>query len=114
MEILLVDKPISRGRLREIGEPQFGKYIKAVVDVNKGIMVVGGDFHADEEAFLLDHGSNQLNLWGINLHFDLQGPDMVEFDSVINIRSRQGNPSRGVKDPAIRERIVQIVAGLVE
>src|SRR5213080_669870 len=54
MEIILVDRPIARQRLKEIGEPQFGTYVKAVVDVNKGIMAVGGDFHADEESFFLD------------------------------------------------------------
>ena len=114
MEIILVDKPIGRRQLREMGEPQFGGYVKAVVDINREIMAVGGDFHADEEAFLLDRGSSQMDLWGINLHFDLQPPDMVEFDSVINIRPRQGNPSRGVEDSTRREKIVKIVGELVQ
>src|SRR5437899_12742787 len=100
MEILLVDTPISREQLKGIGEPQFGSYAKAVVDVNKAIMAVGGDFHADEEAFLLDLGSSQKDLWGINLHFDLQLPDMVEFDSIINLRPSQGNPSCDVVEAA--------------
>ena len=114
MEIILVDKPIARQRLKEIGEPQFGTYIKAVVDVDRAVMAVGGDFHADEESFLLDRGSSQMNLWGINLYFDLESPDMVEFDSVINIRSVQNNPSRGVEDPEIRARIVEIARALVQ
>jgi len=114
MEIILVDKPIARQRLKQIGESQFGSYVKAVVDMDKVIMAVGGDFHADEEAFLLERGSKQMDLWGINLHFDLQPPDLVEFDSVINIRPGQGNPSRDVEDPGIRERVMQIVAGLVQ
>ena len=113
MEIIMVDDPIARQKLKEIGEPQFGSYVKAVVDVNRAIMAVGGDFHADEEAFLLERGSSQMNLWGINLHFDLQPPDMVEFDSIINIRPVQNNPSRDVVDPEVRDRIVEIVAGLV-
>src|SRR6266446_11003910 len=112
MEIVLVEKPITRQQLKEIGEPQFGSYVKAVVDVNRTIMAVGGDFHADEESFLLERGSSQMDLWGINLHFDLQPPNMVEFDSVINIRPSQGNPSRGVQDPGVRERIVEIATGL--
>src|SRR5713101_1342520 len=114
MEIILVDEPIARQRLKEIGEPQFGNYVKAVVDVSKAIMAVGGDFHADEEAFLLDRGLTQMNLWGINLYFDLELPEMVEFDSVINIRSVQNNPSRGVEDPEIRASIVEIVRALVQ
>jgi hypothetical protein len=113
MEIIMVEEPIARQQLKEIGEPQFGSYIKAVVDVDRAIMAVGGDFHADEEAYLLERGSSQMNLWGINLHFDLQPPDMVEFDSIINIRPVQNNPSRDVVDPEVRDRIVKIVAGLV-
>src|SRR2546422_7072036 len=114
MEIILVDKPIARQQLKEMGEPQFGSYVKAVVDINKAIMAVGGDFHADEEAFLLQSGSSQMDLWGINLHFDLQPPDMVEFDSIINIRPRQGNPSRGVEDSTLRENVLKIVGALVQ
>ena len=114
MEIILVDTPIGRRQLREMGEPQFGSYVKAVVDINRAIMAVGGDFHADEEAFLLDRGSSQMDLWGINLHFNLQPPDMVEFDSIINIRPRQGNSSRGVEDSTLREKIVKIVGELVQ
>ena len=89
MEIIMVDEPISRQQLKVIGELQFGSYVKAVVDVDRAIMAVGGDFHADEEAFLLERGSSQMNLWGINLHFDLQPPDIIEFDSIINIRPVQ-------------------------
>lgn len=54
-----------------------------------------------------------MNLWGINIHFDIELPEMVEFDSIINIRSRQGNRSRGVEDSAIRARIVGIVRALL-
>lgn len=55
-----------------------------------------------------------MNLWGVNLYFDLELPDMVEFDSVINIRPVQNNRSRGVEDPVVRARIVEIVTELVQ
>ncbi len=114
MDVVLIDSAVSKQRLKEIAQEQFGSYVKAVVDINRAIMAVGGDFHADEEAFLLERGSSQMDLWGINLHFDLQPPDMVEFDSIINIRPRQGNPSRGVEDSTLREKIVKIVGELVQ
>ena len=85
--------------MKEIGEPQFGSFVKAVVDISKGIMAVGGDFYADEEAFLLERGSSQKDLWGINLHFDLPPTDMVEFDSIINIRPRRAIHREGWKIP---------------
>lgn len=104
---------MSWGELKVMAEGRFGNLVKAVVDVERGIMAVDGELHADEEGLLLENGSLQENLWGINLYPDLEGPDRIEFDSVINIRPSQGNRSRGVDDPALRERIVQAVAGLM-
>jgi hypothetical protein len=91
----------------------FGNLVKAVVDVDRGVMAVDGELHADEEALLLEQGSEQKNLWGINIYPDLPETERIEFDSVINIRPSQGNRSRGVADPAIQERVVQIVTALV-
>ena len=70
--------------------------------------------HADEEKFLLEHGSDQEDLWGINIFTEMEGHEMIEFDSLINIRPRTGNRSRGVEDPAIRERIIELVGCLVQ
>jgi hypothetical protein len=113
MDITLVDKPISREQLKTLAEQLYGDMVKGVVDVDKGIMVIGGELHADEEAFLLQRDSRQENLWGINLYPDRDVREMVEFDSMINIRPSQNNRSRGVDDAAIRERIVGVVESLV-
>ena len=97
-----------------MAESRFGNLVKAVVDVERKIMALDGELHADEEALLLENGSRQENLWGINIYPELEGPERIEFDSVINIRPSQGNLSRSVDDLVIREKIVQIVAGLVK
>ena len=91
----------------------FGDLVKAVVDVKSGIMAVDAELHSDEEAFLLQGGSTQDDLWGINLYPALEGRDFVEFDSVINLRPSLGNRSRGIEDQAIRERILDVVGRLV-
>jgi len=90
----------------------FGDLVKAVVDVARDVMAVDAELHADEEALLIECGSGQTDLWGINLYPGLEGNDFVEFDSMINLRPSR-NRSRGVEDPAIRERIRQIVNDLV-
>ena len=110
----IIDSPISQGELKVMAEGRFGNLVKAVVDVERKVMAVDGELHADEEALLLENGSLQENLWGINIYPELEGPDRIEFDSVINIRPSQGNRSRGVDDPVIRERIVQAVTGLLK
>lgn len=77
-------------------------------------MAISGELHADEEAFLLERNSRQENLWGINLYPERELPEMVEFDSMINIRPRQGNRSRGVDDVSVQERILLVVNSLVK
>jgi hypothetical protein len=113
MGTILVSEPISIQQLREAGEELYGDMVKAVIDIEKEVMAVGAELHADEEAFLIERNSQQENLWGINLYTSRAIPEMVEFDSMINIRPRQNNRSRGVEDPTMRERIIQIVRTLV-
>jgi hypothetical protein len=112
-EITLVEKPLTVTQLKAIAEQRFGDMVKGVVDIEQKIMALGGELHADEEAFLLQRGSDQKNLWGINLYPDLSMPDMLEFDSMINIRPSQNNPSRSVEDPKIRAKIIDIVLSLI-
>lgn len=113
MEIKIIASPIAKEELEEIAKNQFGDFVKAVVDVALGIMAIGADLHADEEAALLERGSAQENLWGINIYPEKSGDDRTVFNSMINIRPSQGNKSRGVEDPAIRAKIKQVVDKLI-
>lgn len=106
--------PITLAEMKEMAAAMFGDMVKAVVDVERRIMAVDAELHADEEADLLERGSRQADLWGINLYPDMGGEDFVEFDSMINLRPARGNRSRGVVDPALRERIIAIVDELVK
>jgi hypothetical protein len=111
----IVDKKnrIGLHELQRMAAESFGDLVKAVVDVRQAIMAVDAELHADEEAVLIESGSDQTDLWGINLYPELEGMDFIEYDSMINLRPSAGNRSRGVEDPAIREKIQAIVADLV-
>lgn len=111
--IRIVKEKISLVELKKIAEEIFGDMVKGVVDLEKSIMAIGGEMHADEEAVLLNNGSKQENLWGINLYPDVSGEDFVEFDSMINIRPRQNNRSRNVEDEGVRKQILAVVNKLV-
>lgn len=104
---------ISLEELRSLAAGRFGELVKAVVDLERRIMIVDAELHADQEAELLAGHSRQQDLWGINLYPDLTGSDWLEFDSMINLRPSFGNRSRGVDDPAIRNRIADLVRDLV-
>lgn len=114
MPILIVDKPTSLQTLKEIAMKQFGNLVKAVVDVEKQIMAMGGELHADEEAELLSKGSTQEHLWGINLYPEKFNTDeFVEFDSVINLRPSQQNLTRGVENSDVQKAIKLVVSTLI-
>ena len=105
----ILQQPISRAKLRTLAQNTFGDLIKCVADIRLDLLALDADLHADLEQMLLKNGSAQENLWGFNLWVEEAGEDFIEYDSLINIRSWQGNPSRDVLDPEVREKIRQIV-----
>jgi hypothetical protein len=104
---------ISFAELRLLAQARFGDMVKGVVDLERRVMLLDADLHADQEAELLAEGSAQRDLWGINLYPDVEGSDWLEFDSMINLRPSFGNRSRGVDDPATRDAIRALVTELV-
>ena len=110
----IVEKEITISELREMARQMFGNLVKAVVDTEKEKMAIDGELHSDEEALLLEKGSRQEDLWGINLYPDLEGEDWVEFDSMINLRPSVGNFSRGIDNPKVKKKIKEIVNKLVK
>ena len=111
--VKLITKPITIKELDKIAKSRFGDFVKAVVDIEKEIMVIDAELHADEEVFLLEKGSQQNDVWGINLYPELVQEDWIEFDSMINVRPSIGNRSRGVANQKIQKKIIVIVNKLI-
>jgi Protein of unknown function (DUF5674) len=95
--------------LEKMAAEGFGDLVKGVVDIDRELLAVDAELHSDLEALLLQDGSQQKNLWGIDLYPELPGDAWIEFDTMINVRPSQNNPSRGVESEATRRKIVQIV-----
>ena len=111
----LVQDKISNKELKVMSEKMFDGLVKAVVDIEREIMVVDAEMHADQEEYLLQQGSEQKDLWGINFYPDEVGTeDWLEFDSMINLRPSQNNRSRRVENEETRNKITKVVEKLVE
>lgn len=106
----IIKNRLELDKLKEMAVNMFGNLVKAVVDVDRELVAVDGELHSDLEALLLENGSKQKSLWGINLYLDMQEKEFIEFDSIINMRPSQGNRSRDVEDEEIRKKIVEIIA----
>ncbi len=105
----IIKDALTRAELNQAADALFGNMIKAVVDIDRKVMAVDAELHSDIEALLLEDGSNQKNLWGINLYPEIPGNDFVEFDAMINLKPSQGNRSRGVEDVKIQKEIMAVV-----
>lgn len=110
----ILEKAIEKSDLKNSEYTLEDGMVKAVVDIDKGIIGIDAEMHADIEQELLKNGSNQDDLWGINLWFDAPSEDFIEFDSMINIRPRQGNRSRDVENPTTREQIKEVVGRWIQ
>jgi len=109
----IIKKHITLAELSIMAKNSFGDMVKAVVDIKNEIMAVDADLHADLEAELLNNGSLQSNLWGINIYPFKFGDDFIEFDSMINLRPSVNNHSRYIENEQIRNKILTIVTKLI-
>ena len=108
MRRVVAPDTISLEEIRELAQVRFGDMIKGVVDLERGILLLDADLHADQEASLLADGSTQANLWGINLRPQASREDFIEYDSAINLRPSVGNRSRGVENETVRNKITKL------
>lgn len=111
--MMIVDS-ISVSELLKLTEDSYGDLVKADVDLVRNILLVEMEMHADGEAHLLEDGSKQEDLWGINLYpAEFGTENFIEFDSMINLRPRQGNRTRGVDNETLQSQIVSLVMSKV-
>lgn len=114
MQAKIIKQRVNKAELLPLELKGHIALVKAVVDIKRGIMVAGVSMHSDAETLLLEQGSEQEDLWGINLYLKKSYDEWIEYDSMINLRPWQDNDSRGVDDPAIRQKIREIVNLLVK
>ncbi len=107
--IYLIQDRATKEQIEEMLET-LGSYIKLAVDIERGILTGGGEYHADCEAVLLENGSKQVDIWGADWYPLTQE---VGYESLINIRPRQNNRSMEIQDTIIRERVAQIIQQLL-
>ena len=106
---MIIRKKATKAEIGKLAK-HFKGYIKVVVDIERKILAGGADRHADDEGALLEDGSKQANLWGGGL--DLQTKE-IDYNSVINLRANQNNPSRDIMSHDIREKFDKIVKKLL-
>lgn len=110
MKVHIIRDCATKREIEEMLE-EFSTYIKLAVDVKRNIIAGGGEYHPDFEELLLEDGSKQEDLWGVDWYPESK---KIEFIALINIRPQQGNQGMEIEDPELRGRIEDIVRRLLE
>ena len=113
MELKIIQEPIPHDQLIAMARATHGDMVKIVVDIERGILALGGEWHAEGEEALLEDGSKQANLWGANIYPDKAGDERIEYTSLINIRPKAGNRSMVVESSTIRQEMRKIIDRLL-
>lgn len=111
-DVVILERRIESAELRRL-VVRFEDMVKYVVDVERGLVAIGGEMHADAEEVLLEAGSRQADLWGANYYPGRGREGCIEYTSLINIRPAAGNRGMELLDPALRARLEEITFALV-
>ena len=114
MNIKIVEDTLSVNELKEIAQEFYGSMIKGVVDIERNVIALGGEYHMDANVVLLEHGSKQGDVWGFNLYPGESGEKFIEYNSLINIKPVLGNRSPDIQDKNVQKKIAEIVSKHVE
>lgn len=110
----IIKDKIEISELKEMAKKMHDNLVKAMVDVEKEIIAIDAGLHADLMEFLIEkENSEPKNIWGINIFPDKSEEDLIEFDSMMNIKPALNNRTRGVDDENIRKKIIDIVNKLI-
>ena len=111
--MIIIKESIEVSEIKNMLGNFFTDMVKGVVKKKKNELALDAELHSDLESLLIENGSLQKNLWGINIYPELDDEDFIEFDSLINIRPADNNRSRYVEDENIRNKIIEILNNLI-
>jgi len=112
----IVKDAIAISELKQMMEGGFFvDVVKAVIDIEKGIMAVDAEMHADLMNYLIkEEHSNHQNLWGVNLFPGVPIEKFIIFTSLINIKPSLGYKSVDIHDQALQEKIRNVINKLIQ
>jgi len=111
--IVILRERLARSELSRLVRLYFEDMVKYVVDVERRVIAIGGELHADAEQVLLEDGSRQQDLWGANYYPGVGQERCIEYTALINIRPAQKNRGMEVVDPHVREEIRRLTIELI-
>jgi hypothetical protein len=108
--IIILNEKITPEELEKAKEA-YPDYIKTVVDIEKKILAVGGEYHIDCEEVLLQNGSLQENLYGGGWRISSK---QIEYTALSNYKPALGRLTYEISDPKIRKLLEKLTRQFLE
>ena len=107
-KVILTEK-VDINFVKELAQKRYKTMIKGCVDIERGIVAIGGQYHMETCEMLSIDGSNHTNVWGFNIRFEFDENGEIEFDSLVNIKPNLKNMGRDIKDKNIINKGTEII-----
>lgn len=104
-ESRIIERLLTAEEIEALTNEHFGDMFKYVVDVKRGRLAAGGEFHADAEQALVESGSAQADVWGANYFCARPAGSRIEYVAMINIRPSAGNRGMDIQSQDVRAQV---------
>jgi len=108
--IIVLERKITPEEFKQAREV-YKDYIKTVVDVEKGVLAVGGEYHIDCEEVLIRTGSKLENLYGGGYRVSTKD---VEYMAMSNYKPALDKTTYEIMDKDIRDKLYKITKEYLE
>lgn len=110
---LICEKILQNELVQAIRNGYYEEMIKLAVDVERGTLALGGEWHSDAAEVLARDGSEANNVWGANLYPWEKADKRVVYTSLINLKPAIGHKKMEITDAALRKKIHVVIKNLL-
>src|SRR3989344_30032 len=108
--ILILNRKITPEEFQQVREI-YNDYIKTVMDIERNILVVGGEYHIDCEEILIRSGSKLENLYGGGYRVSTKE---IEYMAMSNYKPALGKTTYEIMDGDIRTKLKELTEKYLE
>jgi len=108
--IIILNRKITPEEFEKAKEV-YKDYIKTVIDVEKNVLAVGGEYHVDCEDALIKSGSKQENLYGGGFRVSTKE---VEYMAMSNYKPALGKVTYEIMDMDVRKKLENLTREYLE
>ena len=102
--VLILDRKVTSEEFEQAREV-YDDYIKTVMDIEKDILAVGGEYHIDCEEVLIKSGSKLENLFGGGYRTSTRE---VEYMAMSNFKPNMGKVTYEIMDENVRKKLKEL------